>query len=100
MLTFESPVPHVFRDYGPVGRGESRLDGFIDRQSVQDDRIMERTHKTVHLTPTNIRSSFANMSTKSFIAVKCIQKSVFFGQFKIAHISNMFKKMLASENTR
>ena len=49
MYTFERAIPHASRDLSAVGRVESRLQCLVECQRVQDHRVVERTHKTVHL---------------------------------------------------
>lgn len=47
--TFERPVPHALGDLGSVGRVVAGGERLVERERVQDHRVVERAHEAVHL---------------------------------------------------
>ena len=72
--TLEGSVPHAPRDGDAVSDWLVRLQGLVQRERVQNDRVMERAHETVHLQrENNVEQVKQEHNTKLFT---CSEKTM------------------------
>ena len=51
--TCERSIPHPLRDLASVACVTASLESLVERESVENDSVVKRTHETVDLKPQN-----------------------------------------------